>query len=220
MTYEAVLFDMDGVLVDSEVVSGKVWVQTLSEHGLILEHGEYMKRAVGSTLPHLYAGFERDHAWRRTPEFEDALTQRLADAFAVVTEVGGASLTLQALKAAGIPFAVASNSLREKLQLKLKATGLDALLGQHAYDPACVGGRGKPLPDLYCYAAEQLGVEVSRCVVIEDSLPGLAAGLSAGATSWGFAGGSHHVDAQALIDAGAERVITSHAELREVLGLA
>ncbi|AZI42388.1 HAD family phosphatase [Deinococcus psychrotolerans] len=219
MIFDAVLFDMDGVLVDSEVVSGQVWVQTLGDYGLTLDHGDYMARAVGHTASNLYASLERDHAWKRTPEFEHALTQRLAEAFAKVEEVPGAQQILKALKAAGVPFAVASNSTRDKLQLKLKATGLAELLGAHAYDPSTVSGLGKPLPDLYLHAAEQLGVDIQRCVVVEDSLSGLAAGLSAGATGWGFAGGGHQVDADALLEAGAERVVNSHAELRQLLGI-
>lgn len=219
MIFNAVLFDMDGVLVDSEVVSGRVWVQTLGEHGLMLDHADYMARAVGSTVPNLYANLARDHGWTPAPAFEQQLAERLAEAFAAVQEVPGAVQTLQALKAAGVPFAVASNSLREKLGPKLKAAGLSELVGAHAYDPAHVGGRGKPLPDLYRFAAQQLGAEVERCLVVEDSLPGLAAGLSAGATAWGFTGGSHNADSAALKEAGAERVVRSHAELREALGI-
>ncbi|UWX62705.1 HAD family hydrolase [Deinococcus rubellus] len=219
MIFDAVLFDMDGVLVDSEVVAGRVWLQTLGEHGLTLDHADYMTRAVGSTVPNLYAGLARDHGWTPAPEFEQQLAERLAEAFAAVQEVPGAAQTLQALKAVGVPFAVASNSLREKLRPKLKAAGLDKLIGAHAYDPAHVGGRGKPLPDLYLFAAQQLGAKVERCLVVEDSLPGLAAGLSAGATGWGFIGGGHNADGVALEEAGAERVIVSHAELREMLGI-
>jgi len=219
MIFDAVLFDMDGVLVDSEVVAGQVWVQTLGEHGLKLDHADYMARAVGSTVPNLYAGLARDHGWAPAPEFEQHLADRLAEAFAAVQEVPGAAQTLQALKSAGVAFAVASNSLREKLGPKLRAAGLTELVGAHAYDPAHVGGRGKPLPDLYRFAAQQLGADIKRCLVVEDSLPGLAAGLSAGATAWGFTGGGHNADGGALREAGAGRVIGSHAELRDALGI-
>ena len=216
---EALLFDMDGVLVDSELISGRVWVQTLAEHGLKVRQAEFMARAVGSSVPNLYARLERDHGWIRPLEFEPALERRLSEAFLQAQEVPGAALTLKALQAAGIPFAVGSNSTRQRLHLKLRAAGLSELIGQHAYDPLHVGGRGKPLPDLYRYAADQLGVAIERCLVIEDSLPGLQAGLSAGATSWGFLGGGHGADGAALLSAGAGRNVASHAELRQVLGL-
>ncbi|AWN23228.1 beta-phosphoglucomutase [Deinococcus irradiatisoli] len=219
MIFDAVLFDMDGVLVDSEVVSGRVWLQTLAEHGLAFEENEFMARAVGSSMSNLYAGFERDHGWVRPEGFEERLTGRLNEAFAVVPEVPGAAQTLRALEAAGVPFAVASNSVRERLHAKLKAAGLTGLVGSHAYHPGDVHGLGKPLPDLYLYAARQLGAKITRCLVVEDSLPGLSAGLSAGATAWAFIGGSHDVDSAGLQEAGAERVVASHAELRALLGI-
>ena len=219
MIFDAVLFDMDGVLVDSEIVSGRVWTQTLAEHGLSFTEAEFMAQAVGSSVPNLYAGLERDHGWKRPDTFEPALEARLTDAFSVVAEVPGAAQTLRALAAAGVPFAVGSNSTRDRLHLKLKAAGLAELVGIHAYDPSNVGGRGKPLPDLYVFAAQQLGAKVERCLVVEDSLPGLAAGLSAGAAAWGFTGGGHDANGEALKEAGAERVVASHAELREALGI-
>ena len=216
---DAVLFDMDGVLVDSEVVSGQVWVQTLTEHGLPLGETEFMAQAMGSSVPNLYAALEREYNWIRPQAFEAVLEQRLTQAFSVVQEVPGAALTLKALSAAGLPFAVGSNSTRHRLHLKLKSAGLAELLGQHVYDPLDVDGRGKPLPDLYRHAARQLGADIGRCLVVEDSLPGLQAGLSAGAASWGFVGGGHGADGPALLAAGAERVVASHAELRQLLGL-
>ena len=219
MIFDAVLFDMDGVLVDSEMVSGQVWTQTLAEHGLSFTEPEFMARAVGSSVPNLYAGLERDHGWVRPEAFEPALEARLTDAFSVVGEVPGAAQTLRALAAAGVPFAVGSNSTRDRLHLKLKAAGLADLIGAHAYDPLHVGGLGKPLPDLYLFAAQQLGAEIERCLVVEDSLPGLAAGLSAGAAAWGFTGGGHQADGRALKEAGAGRVVGSHTELRELLGI-
>lgn len=219
MIFDAVLFDMDGVLVDSEVVSIGAWRQTLAEHGLTFSEREFMARAVGSSVPNLYAGLERDHGWTRPDSFEDTLETRLTGVFAVVEEVPGAALTLQALQAAGLPFAVASNSVRDRLHLKLGAAGLAELVGAHAYDPAHVGGRGKPKPDLYRYAAEQLGADIQRCLVVEDSLPGLSAGLAAGAAAWAFTGGSHGVDGERLVEAGAGRAVGSHAELRELLSL-
>ena len=217
--YDAILFDMDGVLVDSEIASARAWVETLAEHGLPLEQSQFMSWAVGSSVPNLYTQFESEHGWTRPESFEAALLARLGEAFSKVQEVPGAALTLQALKKAGIPFAIASNSVRERLHPKLRAAGLAELVGAHAYDPAHVGGLGKPLPDLYLYAARQLGKPIERCLVVEDSLPGLAAGLSAGAVAWAFTGGGHDVDGEALVQAGAERVVASHAELREQLGL-
>ncbi|WP_293914405.1 HAD family phosphatase [Deinococcus sp.] len=219
MTFEAILFDMDGVLVDSEVLTGEIWRSALHEHGLTLDAPSYMAMAVGLTVPGLYTALEREHGWQRPAPFEAHLNRRLGEAFASVQEVPGAALLLGALQTAHLPFAVASNSERERLHLKLGAAGLSGLVGEHAYDPTCVGLRGKPLPDLYLYAARQLGADIRQCLVVEDSLTGLAAGLSAGATVWAFTGGAHGVDGAALVAAGAERALASHAELRRLLNL-
>lgn len=219
--FGAVLFDLDGVLVDSEALASAVWVELLAEHGLTLDRAVFMARAVGSTHAALFDWLQEEHGWRQPAGFLPALDARLAAAFHATPAIEGAVRTLRALSAAGLPFAVASNSLRSRLHLKLEAAGLAALVGEHAYDPAHVGGRGKPLPDLYAHAAAQLGVSPGRCLVIEDSTVGVTAGVAAGATVWGLLAGGHvHPDgAAALREAGATRVLRDHAELQAALGL-
>ena len=219
--FDAVLFDLDGVLVDSELLGNTVWVELLAEHGLRLDRATFMARAVGGTHRALFDWLHAEHGWTPPEGFLPELNARLAQAFTATPTIEGAADTLRALRAAGIPCAVASNSQRERLHLKLQAAGLSELVGEHAYHPADVGGRGKPLPDLYLHAAAALGVSPRRALVVEDSVTGLTAGLAAGATAWGLLAGGHiHPDgAQALREAGAVRVLASHAELREALGL-
>ncbi|GGM00445.1 HAD family hydrolase [Deinococcus aerophilus] len=219
--FEAVLFDLDGVLVDSELAASTVWVELLAEHGLELDQSTFMAQAVGSTHAVLFEWLRRDHSWSQPETFVPELDARLYAAFGTTPAIEGAAQTLRALREAGLPFAVASNSLRGRLSRKLEASGLAALVGTHAYDPAHVGGRGKPAPDLYAYAAAQLGADITRCVVIEDSVTGLSAGVAAGATAWGLLAGGHvHPSgAAALRAAGAERILASHAELQDALGL-
>lgn len=219
--FGAVLFDLDGVLVDSELLANAVWVQLLSEHGLVLNRADFMAVSVGTTLPALFARLREEHGWHRPEGFMEQLDLRLSRTFRAVPAIEGAARTLTALGQAGIPFAVASNSVRSRLQLKLAASGLSGLVGPHAYDPAQVGGRGKPLPDLYEHAARALGVSPPRCLVVEDSATGVAAGVAAGATVWGLLAGGHIHPASAaqLREAGAARVLADHAELQEALAL-
>ncbi|GGQ92435.1 HAD family hydrolase [Deinococcus ruber] len=219
--YSAVLFDLDGVLVDSEVLANRVWVELLAEHGLLFTHQEFMARSVGRTYPVLYHELHRDFGWTPPEGFAARNDAALAAAFADVPVIEGAGETLRALHAAGVPLAVASNSRRDRLDLKLRASGLAALVGDHAYDSEQVGGRGKPLPDLYQHAAQALGVDVRRCLVIEDSATGVQAGAAAGATVWGLLAGGHVHEALPgeLLAAGATRIIGSHAELRAALNL-
>ena len=220
--FQAVLFDLDGVLVDSELQANTVWVQLLAEHGLGIDLPTFMAHAVGGTHAVLFEWLRRDYGWTRPESFLPELDTRLHEAFGSTQAIEGAARTLETLRAAGLPFAVASNSQRSRLTRKLEASGLAALVGAHAYDPAHVGGRGKPAPDLYAYAAAQLGADITRCVVIEDSVTGLSAGVAAGATAWGLLAGGHvHPDnAAQLTGAGARRILRTHAELQAALGLA
>ena len=118
----------------------------------------------------------------------------------------------QALESLGLPKAVASSSSAPRLRRKLSLTGLERLFAPHIYSADLVP-RGKPFPDVFEYAAAQLRVPVEDCLVIEDSVNGVRAGVAAGMTVWGFLGGSHMdgSTAGALVDAGAVRVIPNWA---------
>ena len=218
--FQAVLFDLDGVLVDSELLANRVWVTLLAEHGLNISHADFLARSVGLSLKNLYLELEGEFGWKRPEGFEALSDAALNESFLKVPEVPGAAQTLAALTAAGLPFAVASNSRRDRLDLKLKAARLERAV-EHSFDPAQVGGRGKPLPDLYQFAANQLGADIGRCLVVEDSVTGVQAGAAAGATVWGLLAGEHVHDGlgELLQAAGAARLVHSHAELVAALGL-
>lgn len=219
--FEAILFDLDGVLVDSELQANTVWVGLLAEHGLDIDLPTFMANAVGGTHAVLFEWLRREYGWTRPDTFIPEMDARLYEAFGGTQAIEGAARTLTLLRAAGLPFAVASNSQRGRLKRKLEASGLAPLVGEHAYDPAHVGGRGKPAPDLYAHAAAQLGADIARCLVIEDSVTGLSAGVAAGATAWGLLAGGHvHPDnAAQLTGAGAGRILRTHEELQGALEL-
>ena len=214
------MFDLDGVLVDSELLANRVWVDLLARHGLVISHADFLERSVGLSLRALYLRLESEFGWTRPEGFEALSDAALNASFSSVTQVPGALQTLETLTRAGLPFAVASNSRRDRLDLKLQVAGLSPAV-RLSFDPAQVGGRGKPLPDLYSYAAAQLGVDITRCLVIEDSPTGVQAGVAAGATVWGLLAGEHVHDGlgEQLLAAGAERLVHSHAELCQALGL-
>ncbi|PIH00347.1 beta-phosphoglucomutase [Deinococcus sp. UR1] len=216
------LFDLDGVLVDSEALAADVWVRTLAEHGLPLRLNDFAHLAVGQTFPNVLVCLSELHGWTPTDAFLPTLETRFNAAFDRLDAIEGAHATLEALRRAGVPFAVGSNSERGRLHMKLASAALSGLVGAHAYDPSWVGGRGKPEPDLYAFAAAQLGADITRCVVVEDSVPGATAGVRAGATVIGLlaTGHAHPDDAAHLLAAGVSRVVTSHAQLQEALGLA
>jgi HAD superfamily hydrolase (TIGR01509 family) len=218
--FQAVLFDLDGVLVDSELLANRVWVELLAQHGLQISHADFLDRSVGLSLSALYLSLEKEFGWQRPEGFEALSDAALNASFASVEQVPGALQTLEALAHAGLPFAVASNSRRDRLDLKLQVAGLAEVV-QRSFDPAQVGGRGKPLPDLYEYAASQIGADIRRCLVVEDSVTGVRAGVLAGATVWGLLAGGHVHDTlgEQLLAAGAARLVGSHAEFQEALGV-
>ncbi len=217
--FAAVLFDFDGVLVDTEHIAHGIWLALLAEQGLHFERQAFVDRVTGQTLGNLYAELERDFGFKRTDAFEEEMTRRISAAFAEMPPLPGARQTLELLQKRQVPFAVASNSEHQHLRPKLRLAGLEELFGEHVYDPSYVGGRGKPNPDLYQYTAQQLGQDITRCLVIEDSLPGVRAGAASGAVTWGFSGANHTIGTERLRQAGASDLVASHAELQEKLGL-
>ncbi|GGK16155.1 beta-phosphoglucomutase [Deinococcus malanensis] len=219
--FSAVLFDLDGVLVDTETIIGELWAAIFSERGLDLTPAEITRLTSGQRFEGVMQALEQQRGWKAPEDFLPMLDQRFNGAFSHVPAIAGAADTLRALRAAGIPFAVASNSEKGRLHMKLRGGGLAELVEPHAYDPSLVNGRGKPAPDLYVYAAAQLGAAPQRCLVVEDSVPGAQAGVAAGATVWALLAGSHILpdDEAQLLDLGAARVLRSHAELRAALGL-
>jgi len=174
----AVVFDCDGVLVDSEPIADDVWAVVLAERGYTLT-AEDTVACLGTSEPTTYAYYAaradvlpyEEHMEAidaiRIPIYEERL-EAFPDAFD----------TVQSLAAQGIPMAVASSSRRPDLDSKLALTGLDR------YFDAFVGGdeveHGKPAPDVYLEAARRLGVPPSDCIAVEDAEHGAAAAVAAG----------------------------------------
>lgn len=226
---KAVLFDCDGVLMNSEEIIEIVLRDTFAQFGASFTlqeiretftgtaYEEYMRRResafferTGRPLP---AGFQAalDHNFRHSG------VQNLK-AFDGVREL------LQTLKAAGIPFAVASNSGHENLVKKLKATGLHDFFDPHIYSRDHVAA-AKPAPDIYLYAAGQIGIaEAQRCIVVEDSAHGVRAGVAASMHVIGIARQDQELpaDPQRLIDAGAKETVpcikTLHTRILTLTG--
>ncbi len=221
MLFDAVLFDLDGVLVDTEALIGELWADIFAGHDLHLSRQEITRLTSGQRFEGVLEQLETQRGWKAPEDFLPLLDRRFNTAFDHVPAIPGAHETLRALRGAGWPFAVASNSEKHRLKMKLDGAGLAALVGAHAYDPSLVGGKGKPNPELYLYAAAALKVPIERCLVVEDSLPGARAGVAAGATVWGLLAGTHILedDEANLRAAGVAKILHSHEELRTALNL-
>ncbi len=215
-TPKAVLFDCDGVLVDSEGPTFDLIQQELAAHGLPLEMAEMEALFLGGTVPGMFAtarrlGASLPDTWVDT--FYGRMFARLAEGTDLMP---GVADLLDRLDAAGIVYAIGSNGTGEKMQITLgQHPHVLARFGGHLYSGQTLG-TPKPEPGLWLHAARALGVEPADCVVIDDSPPGCMGAARAGIRCLGLA---VHGDGAALAETGAE-VILRLGEVPERLGLA
>ncbi|WP_025772617.1 HAD-IA family hydrolase [Thioalkalivibrio sp. HK1] len=174
---EGVLFDCDGVLVDSERVAIECIVESAAEMGVIYDPEEAERQFTGARMANTVRDIEK-RAGRAVPVgFEEDLRAKMARKFEGGLEpMAGAKALIESLS---LPFCVASNGPRAKMELTLKVTGLiEYFKGRivSAYEV----GVWKPDPGLFLHAARHIGVEPERCAVVEDSDYGISAGVDAG----------------------------------------
>jgi HAD superfamily hydrolase (TIGR01509 family) len=195
--FELVIFDCDGVLVDSEPIVNRVYVELMRELGHDMDEAESLREFSGASMATRLAAFSRRFAWSRTPEFERAFHTRLTAVVArELRPVAGAEDVVRRMR---VPVCAASNGTTADMRERLGAVGLLPYF-EHALFSAPELGRPKPFPDVFLHAARALGTEPPRCAVVEDSLTGVQAGVAAGMTVFGYAA---HSGAAALRQAGA-----------------
>jgi HAD superfamily hydrolase (TIGR01509 family) len=183
---ELVIFDCDGVLIDSERLGVKVDAVALRELGWPLTEEEVIARFVGRSDRENRAAIEA-HLGRELPEgWAEQVEQQYRRAFAAeLTTVEG---VLEALDRIALPTCVASSATHEHLRYTLGLTGLYERFGGRIFSADDVAV-GKPAPDLFLHAASEMGVDPAGCVVVEDSRPGVEAARAAGMRALAFAGG-------------------------------
>lgn len=211
----AVIFDCDGVLVDSEVLAMEVELELLAECGLAYSSQEFRETFLGLNDAAAHEILERHSLERLGRPLPKGLQGRGRKARwdacqSRLVEIPGCGAAMAALR---LPKAVASSTGADFLQEKLRLTGLLAAFDPHVYSSDLVG-RAKPHPDIFLYAAERLGVEPERCLAVEDSVNGVRSARAAGMTVWGFSGGGHIDGAAAarLLEAGAVELIGTWGE--------
>ena len=213
-----VIFDCDGVLVDSEVIASRVFAACLAEAGFAMSVEEAMAFGVGKSAATLGVAVEQAFGRPLPAGFIEGMRARIMAAFTdELRAVEGIDRLLAALT---LPRCVASNSHIDRVRHALTATGLLPHLDPHIYTAAMVA-RGKPAPDLFLYAATQHRVAPDRCLVVEDSPSGVAAGLAAGIPVVGFVGASHCPPdhGAAMRAAGCIEVFARMDDLAEFLGV-
>jgi HAD superfamily hydrolase (TIGR01509 family) len=209
--FELVIFDCDGVLVDSELITNRVFTGMLNELGIAITLEEVFEKFVGRSLTQcleMIAGL----TGRKVPE-DFVRRYHLSSAAALKSELKAVPGVEAALESIQIPYCVASNGSHEKMQITLGVTGLLPKFKGKLFSVSEVA-RGKPFPDVFLYAADKSGVAPRACAVIEDTPTGVAAGVAAGMTVYGYCA---HTPAQRLIDAGAHHTFDRMSHLPQLL---
>jgi HAD superfamily hydrolase (TIGR01509 family) len=183
-----VIFDCDGVLVDSEPISIRILVEELAQIGYRIDETTAYERFLGRSLAAVQTLLREEPGLELPKERLDAMRARLFDSYR--SELKAMPGIAEALDRLSIPYCVASSSLPERIRISLEVTGLLPRFGSNIFSATMVR-EGKPAPDLFLHAALQMGVAADACLVIEDSEPGIAAALKASMRVFAFTGGSH-----------------------------
>ena len=215
MAIDLVIFDCDGVLVDSEIISCRAHAEMLTRYGYPISADQVHDRFLGRSSHSARLEVERDLGRALPDDFHEQLNARLFGA--LETSLEAMPHIEGALDAIAQPVCVASSGPPEKIRLSLTRTGLYGRFSPHIFSATQVE-HGKPAPDLFLFSAGQMGASPTRCLVIEDSVAGITGALAAGMTLLGFHGGSHcrpgHADA--LRSAGA---VATFDDMRQLPGL-
>ncbi len=209
-SYDLVIFDCDGVLVDSEPLANQVYVQMLAEYGFDVNHEEYLRKFSGAAIFDRLEVTAKQLSWTPPTDFYPIFNSRLA----VLTEqelkpVPGIHELIESLS---VPVCIASNGSRKEILLRLRI----ARLSEHFTDAIFSGlevPNPKPAPDVYLAAAQAFNVHPTRCVVVEDSVPGVTAGVRAGMKVYGHAACTD----PALLKAAGATPFTNMLELKNIL---
>lgn len=210
-----VIFDCDGVLVDSEALSCRIDVELLRERGVSMTFEEMMGRFVGLSYETMVNQISSEHAVM-LEGFESESVRRFVHAIETeLVPVNGIPAALAHLQTTAC---VASSSPMTRIRRSLEVTELLDFFAERIFSAQMVAA-GKPAPDLFLLAAQQCGVAPRRCLVVEDSPHGIAAARAAGMMSIGFTGGSHCTGEhwRMLADAGADMLAKGGVELQRIL---
>jgi HAD superfamily hydrolase (TIGR01509 family) len=213
---DLIVFDCDGVLVDSEIVSFKAEAEMFAEIGIGVTAHDLLTRFLGTSSASMFAIIEQENGIKLPPDFAEQAARRTIEAFdRELQPIPGIAELL-----ANLPDrkCVASSSEPPRVRHSLTLAGI-----LHRFEPNIFSAtqvkRGKPAPDLFLLAAKSMGAAPARCLVIEDSVAGVTAARAAGMTALGFTGGSHCLDGHGakLRAAGASDVFDSCLDLARAL---
>ena len=205
-----IIFDCDGVLIDSEILANRVEAETKTELGFPITIEEQIKKFVGMGISH--PGMQEELK-RLPPHYLDLVDQKMKQVYK--SELQAISGTVNALESLNIPKCVASSSEPEWLDIKLSLTNLKKYFGDSIFHGKLVS-KCKPEPDLFLFVLKKMEWSASDCLVVEDSVYGVQAGRAAGLRVCGFLGGAHILPghSERLTKAGADYLISDLKDLR------
>lgn len=215
---QLVIFDCDGVLVDSEILASKIEAKLLTDAGYEITHEEMSERYAGMTWKQILLDVEKTAGIPLSASLLDR-SEKLVD-LALANELEMIEGADRAVKRIKLPKCICSNSGSERLKISLTRTNLINLFEPHIFAAYEVGTKlGKPDPNVFLYGAAQFNADPARTIVVEDSIPGVRAAKAAGMRVIGFTGGSHTYigHGERLTEAGAETVINRHALLPQMI---
>lgn len=183
-----IIFDCDGVLVNSEPLAMRILLETIAEAGAVIDPSEAYEAFLGKSLASVCELLRRRRGIDIDAAVLERMRKRLYEAFR--QELRPIPGVTEALGKLGRPFCIASSSQLERIGLALEVTGLSPFFNGNIFSAAMVE-RGKPAPDLFLHAAREMQVAPADCIVVEDSPAGISSALSAGMEVFGFTGGSH-----------------------------
>ncbi|MEV5176467.1 HAD family hydrolase [Streptomyces flaveolus] len=187
MRYDLVIFDNDGVLVDSEPISNRLLAAYLTELGHPTSYEDSIRDYMGSAMHRIHELVLERTGQRLPVDFDEVFHARVFAAFErELQPVPGVAGVLEKLAADGVPYCMASSGSHARIRVGHRTTGLDRWFPQERVFSSEDVGRGKPAPDLFLHAARRMGVAPERCVVVEDSPLGVQAAVAAGMDVYGF----------------------------------
>jgi HAD superfamily hydrolase (TIGR01509 family) len=185
---ELIIFDCDGVLVDSEPLAMRVLIAALAAQGIDVSTQTAYRTFLGRSMTSIATSIQSIYGSPLAPAVHTAMR---TDLYSLYRQELRANPGLpQVLEQLAVPFCVASSSIPERIRLSLELTGLLPCFGDHIYSATMVEN-GKPAPDLFLHAAHAMNTEPRHCLVIEDSPAGITAAHNAGMRVFGYVGGSH-----------------------------
>lgn len=216
MAIGLIIFDCDGVLIDSEIIACRIEAEELARHGFPYDEEELAGRFCGIPVPAMYAMMEAETGLAVPEELRLTIRQRIHQAIA--RDLAAVPGVHEALASIREPACVASSSGLDYLEKALTLVDLYDRFHPHVFSAQQVA-HGKPAPDLFLYAASRLGIDPSDCLVVEDSVAGVQAGRAAGMRVLGFTGGGHCREghAERLTSAGAQAVLAEMSGLSALL---